>query len=140
MLLSPEVMFADDCYANIKKNYLGIFVHLGKGRFTLMRCSEYVYTEWLFQQYCYIFSGSAYEGESVTIVNNYDSHRLVEEYESGNNRLTIHGLNAFKLDDNQKSILKNLLHAWNDPGRLCDTDIEKNCLYQLLPYVYSKRR
>jgi len=51
MLLSPEVMFADDCCADIEKNYLGIFVHLGKVRFTLMYLRDavnYVYTEWLF--------------------------------------------------------------------------------------------
>ncbi|CAG8584878.1 6863_t:CDS:10 [Paraglomus occultum] len=111
VLLSPEVMFADDCYADIEKNYLGIFVHLG----------------------------SAYEDESGTAVSNYDNRKLFEECDSGN-RLTIHGLNAFKLDDNHQSIFKNLLRAWNDPGRLCHTDIEKNCMYQLLPCVYPKKR
>ncbi|CAG8465118.1 178_t:CDS:10 [Funneliformis mosseae] len=103
-LLSLEVMFADDCCADIEKNYLGIFVHLG----------------------------SAYESESGTNVSNYDNGKLSEECDSGN-RLIIHGLKVFKLDDNHESIFKNLLRAWNDPGRLCVTDIERKCLYQLLP-------
>ena len=87
----------------------------------------------------YTFSGSAYESESGTNVSNYDNGKLSEECDSGN-RLIIHGLKAFKLDDDHESIFKNLLRAWNDPGRLCVTDIERKCLYQLLPCVYSKKR
>ncbi|CAG8525013.1 6015_t:CDS:10 [Ambispora gerdemannii] len=101
-LLLPEVMFADDCYADIEKNYLG----------------------------------SAYEDGSGITVRNYENRKLLEEFDSGN-CLIIHGLNAFKLDDNHKSIFKNLLRSWNDSSRLCDTDMEREYLYQLLPCVYS---
>lgn len=72
-------------------------------------------------------------------MSNYDNGKLFEECDSGN-RLIIHGLKAFKIDDNHESIFKNLLRAWNDPGRLCVTDIERKCLYQLLPCVYAKKR